>query len=662
MSFLRNLSITLLALVVCSGCAQVRRVSIVADPPDAAIRIGSAERGVGPVRHQFAFTKPEQSHTVTVTRFGFETATVPVTLATAEGELRVGLKPLVKPVTVHVTPAEASISLDGRPVGDGPAASVRFDLPFALDGAGQPAAMTLRAQRLGYAPVETTIRFTDSASVYELALKPLVKDLLLDTTPSGATLTLDGADVGVAPVRLSGVAFDYDPRGESFIPKKLIATRVGYRPTELQIGWDEGRPDYAVSLEHYAKSLRLKVEPPDAAVKVDGKPLPKREDGMHDLKLEFPPIDVEGSLRGYGVEASLNRPGEIWKPLTMTLAWDDGRENYTLALEEILQRPTTLGGVAFSFRNNQWSPAGWKKPMMAFKDVADGTLGTTTRVTDLPAGSSPDTFAISPDGKLIVLSVIEQTAGDNKPRARLIMARTDGVGGTTNLTDGKHLDLTPTFSPAGDRILFASNRGGARMQIWSLPVDGVGGVTRITAGDVDALWPTLDSSPKPRVFYQSLVPQQPEPRVYSTQVGTVFDTDLTTTGGLQPRLSPRDDLVVFTLPDRQSGKTDLYQTPDVGGVMTRLTETPDIDERDPAVSTDGTRIVFAADVLRGSVDRGDLMTQSDLFIVPVKGGTPVPVTVNPAIDDRPGFDPLGDAIYFRSNRGGKWDIWRIELK
>jgi Tol biopolymer transport system component len=40
----------------------------------------------------------------------------------------------------------------------------------------------------------------------------------------------------------------------------------------------------------------------------------------------------------------------------------------------------------------------------------------------------------------------------------------------------------------------------------------------------------------------------------------------------------------------------------------------------------------------------------------------VRVTRNGSWDDSPAWDAGGRAIYFRSNRGGDWNVWRLELK
>jgi Tol biopolymer transport system component len=82
--------------------------------------------------------------------------------------------------------------------------------------------------------------------------------------------------------------------------------------------------------------------------------------------------------------------------------------------------------------------------------------------------------------------------------------------------------------------------------------------------------------------------------------------------GTQPRVGPRNDSVVFTVVNSETGKRDIY-------------------------------------------------------LVPAGGGSPQPdqlqqVTNNGSHDDCPAWDPSGRTIFFRSNRGGEWGIWKIAVK
>jgi len=42
------------------------------------------------------------------------------------------------------------------------------------------------------------------------------------------------------------------------------------------------------------------------------------------------------------------------------------------------------------------------------------------------------------------------------------------------------------------------------------------------------------------------------------------------------------------------------------------------------------------------------------------GSAPTQLTTNGSRDDSPCFDREGKKIYFRSNRGGNWNVWSFE--
>ena len=656
-----SLSIAAAVAAAClaSGCAQVRRFSIVTTPPDAAVAVDGkpVERLDRPL--SLAFSSPEQTFTIVASRYGYDETSVPVTLQTPEGPLPIAMRPKVKPLTINVEPVPATLSLDGQTITTGPVGTARYDLPYSTGADLRTRPHVLRAERNGFAPVQTTISYDDKRDAYTLRLGTLAKDFAVDTSPTGAQLSLDGVDVGVAPLRLANQPFAYDAAREQYVPRVLIATKAGYPPTRMEIAWDDGQPAYGLPLGVFKKTARIVTDPPDARVKIDGRELPRGSDGARTIPLEFRPVDDAGTLKTYVIDATVSHAGEQWTPLRATLAWDDGRPQYALSLNEILIRNVPTRRVDFVSKDGRWQPTLVESVATAWKDVADAGFGKATRITDLPAGSSIDSFALSPDGSQVAYALVDSDA--KRPRSRIYVARVDGGGGNaTALTSGKQLDLTPTFSPAGDAVVFSSDRGGGPMQIWSIPLDGQSGATRLTNATADHLWPSLDSSAKPRVFYESLIPGQDVPRLFSTPVGTAFETDLVASGGAQPRLSPRDDAIAFVQTNDQTGKTDVLRAGDRGGVTQKLTDTPDVSESDPAWSPDATHVAMSA--IRPPTGATTRPAQSEIVTVDAAGGALKPVTQNDATDDQPTWSPTGDAIYFRSDRGGKWDVWRIDVK
>jgi Tol biopolymer transport system component len=98
---------------------------------------------------------------------------------------------------------------------------------------------------------------------------------------------------------------------------------------------------------------------------------------------------------------------------------------------------------------------------------------------------------------------------------------------------------------------------------------------------------------------------------------------------------------------------------DRGGVPQNISNTPDADEFDVNWSRDGGRIVFAAD--RPTDDKGG--HNCDIWMIDLaRPEQPIQITTNASHDDCPAFDISGNAVYFRSNRGGEWGIWRISVR
>ena len=128
--------------------------------------------------------------------------------------------------------------------------------------------------------------------------------------------------------------------------------------------------------------------------------------------------------------------------------------------------------------------------------------------------------------------------------------------------------------------------------------------------------------------------------------------------GLQPRVSPKNDAVLFAAPG-DNGKRDIYRMSDQGGAPENLTNTPDADEFDASWSRDGSRIVFTSD--RGTDPNG--RHNYDIWMINAnKPGEPIQLTTNGSQDDCPVFDVSGTTVFFRSNRGGSWQIWKMQIK
>lgn len=645
------------------GCQTTRLVTITSDPAGATIRIDGVERGTAPLTDEkLTWKDADDVRQIVASKRGFKERTLVLRRDDERTMIELKLMPESKRVTINVAPVPAIVSLDGRPLSPEPVSTIASDIEFFLDARGNFRDRTITADRPGYERVEMSVGFNDGKSVYQLTLAPMSKDLEITTTPPGAEVALDGKVFGRSPLRIERVPFDVNAQGE-WIVKRIRISKPGYDPVEQSIGWDEGRSSYSLSLVPKSKKVRIVTTPGNAVVTVDGKPYKTDDAGLVTIDLTFPPVNDLGDLKVYNAVVTRKTADSEWYPVELPIAWENGRTDYAVSLREVLTTPVPLLTIGLERKEQGWTVEPKTEQTIGAKATTEGVdRQSPVRLFAAEKGQSIGSLAVSPDGQFIVFSVL--SLGERgELRGQLKMSRTDGTGGVSAITDGQTLDVCPSFTPNGQQIIFSSNRAGRRsggqLNIWSINADGTGGIKRLMAGsDTCDLWPVQDSDPEPRLFYEARVDGRADPRIYMTQLGTVFQTDITQLSGMQPRINPKNDTLIFVSANEKSGKRDLYRMSDRGGASENLTNTPDTDDRDPSWSKDGARIAFAAD---SAVD-GEGRKQYDIWILdPNAPQSPVQVTTNPSQDDCPVWDPTGEAIYFRSNRGGEWGIWKITV-
>jgi TolB protein len=78
----------------------------------------------------------------------------------------------------------------------------------------------------------------------------------------------------------------------------------------------------------------------------------------------------------------------------------------------------------------------------------------------------------------------------------------------------------------------------------------------------------------------------------------------------------------------------------------------------PAVSSDGVRVLFVSD--QGVDDQG--RHHNDIYMVNADGTNLQRLTQNPSDNIMPAWSPSEEGvIFFLSNRGGAYNIWRLKL-
>ncbi|HEV2296150.1 MAG TPA: PEGA domain-containing protein [Tepidisphaeraceae bacterium] len=654
---MRPLFVAVSALLLV-GCSTTRTFTISTRPADATVSIDNVERGKGTVTVPLVFKDKNDTHTVLVSRLGYKDQEIPLTRDFDRDQIEVELRPRTRRVTFTVSPVPAMLKIDGKPLTTEPVSSISRELEFTVDAQDRWIPHKVTAERANYQPDDVVVSWLDNKTTYPLKLEPLTKDLVVTSDPSGAIVYINDAEVGPTPQVIEDHPFPVDPVTNEFVPQTLTLKKPGYPDVEMPIGWEEGKTEYAIDLTALQKEVRIVSDPPGATVRIEGKPLEKADDGASVAHLRFPPVNEKGELRTYKATAVLKNANSEWEPKELIIAWDEGKSEYGVKLKEILTRPVPLLSANFTRTPEGWEVAPKRTMTLAMKDVLEGSeRGGATQITKLQPGTQIDTLAMSPEGQSIVFTILF-SRDESDLRSQIVVIRADGSGGQEFFSDGKSLDIMPSYTGGGDEIVYSSNRAGKRLSIWSMSTIGQAGFTQLTQGDTNDLWPMIDVDPKQRLYYQALVDTRPDPRLYMTQRGTTIRKDLTHISGTQPRVSPKADSVIFCSMNEKTGKRDLYRMPDTGGAPLNLTNTPDIDEFDPSWSRDGSRVAFVSD--RGQDE--EKRQNYDIWTLSVeRPQQPVQITTNGSHDDCPAWDPSGQSIYFRSNRGGEWAIWKIDV-
>ena len=264
---------------------------------------------------------------------------------------------------------------------------------------------------------------------------------------------------------------------------------------------------------------------------------------------------------------------------------------------------------------------------------------------------------LSPDGKWIAYDVSTIDLAANVRKSAVYLMASDGTQ-SKKITAGEKQDEGPAWSPDGKTIAYVSNADSGAKQVWLYNV-ATGKSRKLTslAGGAGSVKWVPDGS------------------------GVVFVSDVYPDCGVDPDCVKQKDVAAEKAPSKARIITSLlyrhwnaWQEPTrahivyapLSGAPRDLTpgafDAPPFslgggDEFD--VSPDSKELVYA----RNTEEHPERSTNSDLFLIPLKGGGEAKrITTRTGADTSPAFSPDGRWIAYRSqSRNGyesdQWELW-----
>lgn len=346
--------------------------------------------------------------------------------------------------------------------------------------------------------------------------------------------------------------------------------------------------------------------------------------------------------------------------------------------------------------DRQWR--GLPTKSRAYKDVSETGGAIPSRVIDFDRNIAIQGLALSPDGENIAFSAavyhqtvedLQKLASGAEPRfidiigANLHVVRINR-GGIEHITSENFRDMFPTFTADGKFLLFSSNRRRSNSEdILMLNWRERTGIMNVYLDNREgrALRPTQSKDgtisfclevPKPQDIRQRYtIWTLGGPNRYPTLIGT----------GSQPAISPDGKRIAYIGHDgnlwviNSDGTQATQLTFEAGEIMRRYKESLSAEELKwyeqlvaelgvpekqpysfPSWSADGRYIVYTA--MEGNDPSG--RPNEEVWMMQFDGTNKRQLTTNGSIDRHPLLSPDSKYIYFMSNRGGQWAIWRIQ--
>ncbi|MDA8014186.1 MAG: hypothetical protein MPK09_01040 [Gammaproteobacteria bacterium] len=330
----------------------------------------------------------------------------------------------------------------------------------------------------------------------------------------------------------------------------------------------------------------------------------------------------------------------------------------------------------------------------AFPQTAERAGAPPALVHVFPHGSAILGMNISPKGKRIVFAqtmpnekYTDADAGAPHPPSHVRALRLDVRGSVQHITTQNFQDGYPSYSPDGKYIYFSSNRRRNNLaDIFSISSSRKSGISDVLVNYRNArvLRPTVAGNNCIAVEFALLNPDTGRivDSHYIWTIGGPNQHPTQIAKGYQPSISPDGKRVAYIGADH-----NLWMASVTGADRTQLTsDAPSISRRylrhlndeeravyqaaaksvttppippysHPSWSSDNRFILYAS--MAGNDPTG--RPNEDIWMFDTKNGRRYQLTTNGSVDKYPLMAPDRKSVYFVSNRGKRWSLWRIRV-
>lgn len=610
---------------------------------------------------------------------GYESKIISLTHNQQPRTLQIELLPLVaeERVSFSSTPAGASVLVAGQDIGVTPVSAVlRFTRPNSRTP-WQP--LEVRYTLRDYEDISGRIDSSHWNADVAITMAQLVKNRAInfESTPAGAEVVVNGSVVGNTPHQET-IRFSRNSSSAAWTRPQVSVQLTDYA-TESRTLTHDGSSQFAFDLGRiFHRKERLLTINDDL-----GDPIPTA------------PVTINGELVGntnaqgqYNAVLNFKRdnPGVAWNSFTLSSAVTDNYLPNQIstaypedgALELILDPVIELATQTY-FPITQMTSRGPRRTISderrvgIFDDRDLNSPATEIRpVTNFERDqrnlNAVNSFTVTPDGQNLIYAVTMESDPGNYYSNIFQKSAILASSPVTQLTRGSRFwDTEPRagIEEGSSLIVFQSNRGvAASWDISSFRLQEgrvVGGIVQLTRDTRFNYGPSFASEQQPIYFSSMDEYPQAEPRISSVRIDGASFTNLGETGA-DLNLTTQDQ-IYFTRVDPDTEKQQIYRITSDGFSFALVVNDAEFSRNncfDPAVSPDGTKLLFTSDYHQDEQGRRN----NNIYLYDLASGlTPLQLTDNGSDDIQPVWSPTEpDVVYFLSNRRGIYNVWRMTIR